>query len=258
MEKNKSFGHRFVKKQDEFFNSKKSFIIFVTTVIIFAVLQILLFLLTDFEVSGSSDINHWQSWLYMIISPLGASLSLIGYVYTVRVDKRFFIPTAFGQLITLISSFLGGMVWTGGVMFVILILGLVRMLIIRKQGSNYKLNFRLIKIISIIALIIASVIGIVMATNDSIYNTFWYTGDTTLAYRILDILTANLAIYGTVLLICKNRNAFIVFTLCNIIFIGMFIVSSLWLNAVQLLIYFVCNICATAAWTYKAKHSDEF
>lgn len=253
MEK-KSFGLKFIETQDKFFKSIVSIFTFVGAIVVFALVQLLLFLFTNFEVSGSSEINHWQSWIYMIISPLGASLSLLGYIYTVRIDKKFFIPTIIGQSITLISSFLGGMTWTGCVMFVIIFFGVVRLWLINKYGTDYKINFKKINMIGVVTLSIFSIIGIIMALIEPIYNTFWYTNDTSITYRILDILTANLAIYGSILLICKNKNAFYIFTFCNVIFIGMFAISGLWINSIQLFIYIICNICAAAAWTYKDKH----
>ncbi len=258
MKENKSFGQRFIESQDKFFKSNAAIITFTSAVAIFALLQLVLFLTTNFEVSGSSDINHWQSWTYMIISPMGAALSLIGYVFTVRVDKRFFWPTMIGQTITSVSSFLGGMVWTGFVMFPIIGFGIARLIIINKNGIDYKLDFKKIQAIGIAILLTISVIGIVMACIEPIYSAFWYTGDTGYAYRLLDVLTANLALYGSILLICKDRRAFYIFILCNIIFMGLFMVSQLWMNALQLLIYIACNICASAAWTYRSKHSDEF
>lgn len=254
----RSFGKKFIEAQDKFFKGKWSMISFTLAVLIFGILQMLLFLLTDFEVSGSSDINHWQSWLYMVISPLGAALSLAGYVYSVRVDSRFFVPTVVGQMITLVNSYLGGMVWTGTIMFVILGFSFARMFIIKKLGSAYKFNFKKTEIISYIVVFLLSVVGIFIALYEPIYSSFWYTGDTSITYRLLDVLTANLAIIGSVMLVTKNKNAFYIFTFCNVIFIVMFGLSGLWMNSIQLFIYIVCNLCAVAAWTYKSKHENDF
>lgn len=253
----KTLGHRFAESQDNFYNGIWAFILFAGSIVLFAIIQMILFIFTDFKVIGSSDVNHWQSWVYMIIAPLGSALSLVGYIYSVRVDKRFFWPTIIGQFIMLLTSFLGGLVWTGMVMFFAIAASIVRVIIVNKLGTEYSLNFKLIEIVSVTSILAVSTIGIIFACYEPIGGVLWYIEKPTW-YRILDVITAGLAMLGIMLLMTKNRNAFIVFMGCNVIFIGLFIVTQMWLNALQLLIFLIANICSTAAWTYKKKHSEDF
>ncbi len=258
MENNtKTLGHRFAESQDRFYNGIWAFVAFVGSIALFAVIQIILFIFTDFKVIGSSDVDHWQSWLYMIIAPLGSALSLVGYIYSVRVDKRFFWPTIIGQFIMLITSFLGGLVWTGFIMIFALAASIVRIAVVNRMGVEYKLNFKLIEIITLISILLVTTIGIILACYEPIGSVIWYIEKPTW-YRVLDVITADLAMLGIMLLFTKNRNAFIVFMGCNVIFIGLFIFTQMWLNALQLFIFLVANICSTAAWTYKKKHSSDF
>ncbi len=260
MNENKSFGFRFAKLIDNFYRTNTAFITFVITMVIVAILQVVAFLFFGVEVAGTNEISNWKPWLYMAISLPGATLSLIGYVLTVRIDKRFFIPTIVGQFITTISSFLGGMVWTGFVMLFIMGLGITRYIIINKHGSDYNLNFKLIRIWGIIIAIIFSIVGMILALVPSIYEVLWFNNSTSqtfdVLYRSFDVLTANLALFGSVLLITKNKEAFAIFTICNVTFIALFAASSLWLNAIQIFVYLVSNIFAMVAWHYKSKYQN--
>ncbi len=260
MNENKSFGYRFVKSVDNFYKTNAAFITFVVTMVIVALLQVIAFLFFGIEVAGTNEVSNWKPWLYMTISLPGATLSLIGYVLTVRIDKRFFIPTIIGQFITTISSFLGGMVWTGFIMIFIMILGAIRYIIINKHSSDYELNFKLIKILGFITLIVFSIIGMTLAFIPSIYEVLWFNNSTNstfdVVYRSLDVLTANLALFGSVLLITKSKEAFAIFTICNVVFIVLFAASSLWLNAIQIFVYFISNIFAMVAWHYKSKYQN--
>lgn len=254
----KTTGQKFTEAQDRFFESNWSFFVFTTAIAVFGALQLALFLLTDFKVSGSSDVNHWQSWLYMIISPLGAALSLIGYVFTIRVDKRFFWPNLIGQVIMGISSFLGGMTWTALMMLPAILIGVYRYVIINRRGNDYKMDFKKIERVTLWIVLFITAFAYALAIIPTTGDYIWFNDEIGLLGRLIDITTANLVLIATVFILTKNRNAFLIFISCNILFIGMFIVTSLWMSALQLVIYFVCNVCAAAAWTYKTKHSEDF
>lgn len=255
-ETNKSFGHKFIESQDRFFKSKVAPISFVLAVLFFAILQVVLFSTGLLKVQGTTDINSSRAWIYMVISPIGAILSLVGYVYTVRVDQKFFYYTFFGQIITLVSSFISGMTYTGFVMIVMISSGAWRMYLIRKHGQNYEINkktFYIIGGIIVAALTIGMTIAAIYIPESS-----WFWNNKSLAFRELDVYSCLVAFIGTLFLVTKNKYAFYMFLLCNIMFGILFIASGAWMNAIQLLIYMVCNTCAAAAWTYRSKHPKEF
>lgn len=257
----KSFGQKFIESQDRFFNSNIAFITFGIFSIFFALLQLTLFLTGVIPVVGTNDINAWGPWVYMVISPLGSALSLIGMVFTIRIDKKFFYPTLIGQSVTLVSSFLSGMVFTGFVMFVVIYSSAYRFVKIHLQGSNYKIWKYFMPTTIIINFVVTAVFIIIAATSAG--DTFWFihpesTPTDKIWYRELDVFSCFIAMFGQILLYMRNKNAFYWFLACNILFIMLFAVSSAWMSALYITVNVVTNISAVAAWTYRSRHPEEF
>lgn len=256
-----SLGYKLTKAQDNFFSGKWSLITFTSAVIICALIQVILFVLGILAVESTTDITAWQPWVYMVISPLGATLSLWGYVYIVRVDKRFFIPTLLGQSITLVTAFLSGMIWTGFVMFAVIACAIYRVELIKKGGTGYKINKKLVYIIGTTTITISAIIGMIMAGIPAIGDVFWWKhtdSSMLISYREIDVIGCTLALYGQMFLITKSKYAFILFLICNFFFVALYFASGAWINGIQIIILITCNSCAAAAWSYKSKHQDEF
>ncbi len=138
--------------------------------------------------------------------------------------------------------------------------GFIRYILIQKYGPNYKLDFKLIRIWAIIITIVLTILGLLLSFIPPIYEVIWFNNNTNLTgditYRVLDVITANLALLASVLLITKNKEAFTIFILCNVVFIGLLASSSLWLSAIQIFVYLVSNIFAMFAWHYKSKYQN--
>lgn len=260
-ETKKSFGQKFIESQDRFFNGKAAFIVFGVFSIFFALLQLILFLTSVIPVVGTNDVTAWGPWVYMVISPLGSALSLIGMVYTIRIDKRFFYPTLFGQSVTLVSSFLSGMVFTGIIMFVVIYASTYRFIKIHLQGSNYNI-WKYFMPTTIVLNIAVTIVFMYLATTE-VGDMIWFikpesTPTDAIWYRELDVISCFIAMFGQIFLYMRSKYAFYWFLTCNFLFIVLFVVSSAWMSALYIAVNVLSNISAVAAWTYRSKHPEEY
>ncbi len=247
----KTLINRISEKSNKFYKSKWSFITFLSLIFIVAFIQILLFSLSLISISGFNigDKNSWASWVYLGISIPGSILSLIGYIYTIRVDSKFFIPTSISGIINTFTSIVGGMMWTGISILIVLFINLYRFSLMKRQGPDYSINEKMTYVIGAILVIIYLILGIVLASIDSTSVIWWNKNAVSGWVKYLDIFTSSIMLFGAVLLIGKNRMSFLIFLLVNILFIIMFIIASQYLSAVTILIFFISNLLAVLAWS---------
>ncbi len=259
---NDSFGVKFARGVDDFYATKKSFITYMTIVAIISFAQLVSFLFLGLPMAGTNDPTSWIPWAYMAISMPGAALAMIGYVLTVRVDSRFFIPATTAQVFTSFNSFIGGMFWSGVGIIIILLMGIYRYLLIKREGANYKINANRVRLFAVIFTFFFTILGIVVSSIPQAAEVLWFrhgtTGTLDVVYRTFDIITISLAMFASFLLISKDKEAFVFFIICNVIFIILLFISSMWLSMVQIMMFLVSNIFSMIAWNYKKKHKETF
>lgn len=255
-----SFGHKFIKMQDTFYQSKWAFISFISFSIFFALLQLILFLTNILPVVGTNDVTKWGPWVYMVISPFGTAMSLIGMVLTIRIDKKFFYPAMIGQIITMVSSFLSGMVFTGLFNFVVIYSFIYRFIKLQYYGANYKI-WKYFVPTAIVANILMAIIFMWIAATPEIADKVWFVNKKftdKIWYRELDVFSCFIASFGQIFLYIRNRCAFYWFLMCNFLFVALFVVSSAWMSALYIAINILNNIASLGAWTYRQRHPEEF
>lgn len=249
----KTKSQKLSEYSNKFYSSKWSIITFVGAIGIFALLQIILFATGIIKISGFSvdESKAWVSWVYMAISLPGAALSLFGYVLTIRVDKRFIYPTFISGFMTIITSLTGGMVWTALSMFILQFINIYRVVLINKNGSNYEVNNKLVYYLAIGLFLSFATLGIIFINVDALSVIWWNTKTISGGVRYLDVITSSLVLLGGFLILGKSKYGFMVFMLCNILFIILFIFSKQWLSILQISIFLVSNLLAIFAWNNK-------
>ncbi len=247
-----------ISKIDNFWNTNLSFYVLFTIVIITAIIQILLFVFGVTSISGikkGSDLE-WVSWLYLILSVPSTLLSFTSEIYSIRIDKKFLIPSIISSLFSMITFVAGGMIWSSIAIVFILFLNLFRFQLINKKGENYliKKKFLLIGILLIFGFMILGLLLI----NSSIEELIWWNPNTKDFIKYIDVICSSTTIIGILLIANKNKYAFLVFLFGDIIFIIAFSFMSQWLTAIQIIVFLWIDIVGFLGWHFKEKYPKEW
>ncbi len=249
---NENFKTNIQAKTKSFVESNISIIIFSSLLLIVSLVQIFIFLFTDLTMSGfeSSDKQAWVTWSYIIISfPMGVA-SVMSMMLSIRGSKNFIAYALVVELGYTISGLSGGMMYSTIVIVMLLFVNLFRYYKIKTEGENYIVNVKLIYAIMtiiIIALIITGPISIELDDN----HVFWWNenvyGETTFI-QYLDVITAVFTLMGGVMILTKNKYAFIWFFACDVCFLILFINAHQWSNVFLTLIFIAMEILGFIVW----------
>lgn len=237
----------------KFFHSWISFFTLILIISIFWIIQLILFIFGKIYIAGTNDYNNLIPWIYLSISLPATLLSMIGYIYTVRVNKKFFVPTLISQIINLFIFAIGGAMWTAICMIFLILSSIIRFNIISKNGTNYKIDTEKVIKIGMLISIIFMIIGLFFA-NFEFTNKIWWRDNDTRFLRIFDVISSSFVILGSFSLISKHKSSFAIFLFCNFLFFVLFSITQLWLNLFQMIIYILFNITALLAWSNKNHH----
>ncbi len=242
---------------DKFWNTNISFYVLISIVVVVSILQTVFFILGMTPISGIEKGTNleWVAWTYLIISIPGAIASFIAEVYTIRVDKKFFVPAIISEIIAIITLLLGGMMWTAIILFISIIINFYRNDLIKKQGKDYKINEKRSLLIGA-AFLIPLMIGGLILINLPIADKIWWNPETNVPLRYIDVICSTITIFGILLLLTKNKHAFSVFMVSDLIFLVAFTLLSQWLTVTQIAIYASVNIVGFLGWHYKEKHPE--
>ncbi len=247
---------KFVKSIDKFWNTRFSFVFFTIVVSAVAALQLTLFI-SGFVISNVTinDSDAWIGWMYIVISLPTVLTSCYAEIYTIRVDKRFFWLALFADLSSAVTSALGGMMWTAVALVIVKVISVFRYNLIRKQGSDYAINAKLLNTIAAFATagIMALGLTLINVLPDGV---FWWNEDVTLMSKYLDVICSTILLFGVVLLTTKNKHAYTVFFVCDFLFIVAFAFIDQWLTVLQTSLYTMINILGYFAWSFKEKHPE--
>lgn len=248
------------EKISEFMSGKLSVYIFSSLLVLIALIQIIIFACGG-TISGltNSEDGAWVAWVYMIISfPFGI-FSVLATIYTIRRTKNFLVFAYIIEFGYAVSSFAGGMMFSGLIIFVAFALNTYRYTLIKSQGSNYEVNkVKVWTIVSItmFILILFGVITIHLDTN----NVFWWnTGvyDKHHLVQYIDVIGGTMAIVGVALTLTKNKHAFTVYIVCDIFYLILFAKASQWTSFAIIFIAIIMEVLGYIVWHCEGKKKAE-
>lgn len=247
---------KFVKAIDKFWNTNISFVFFTTLVLIVGLIQIILFM-TGHPISGvyAKNKGAWIGWTYLVISIPGVMFGFFGEIYTIRIDRKFFVYSVITDTINVFTAILGGMMWTAMMIIAAKVVTVYRYILISKHGEHYEINNKLCNIISAILFLTFMITGLVLI-NVLPEGTLWWHPESTMLTKYLDVICSTLTFWGIALILTKNKHAFSIFMIGDTLYIIAFILMSQWLTVLQTSLFAIVNVLGYLAWSFKEKHPE--
>ncbi len=249
-----------INKKDEdiitkFINGWSSIIFFTVTLTIVSTIQLLIFILSDGTISGSDSVGKtaWVSWAYILVSfPFGI-VSAISMILSIRGHKHFFYWTLGVEFGYLISGLAGGLMFSGIIMITFIFINTIRFLKLSKEGPDYNINTKIVNILTIVFVSIVMMAGIISIELD-INNVFWWNTEVYGEFNNLkvvpyiDIITASVTLVGVMFMLGKNKYGFLMFLLCDTLYLFLFIVSHQWSNLAITIMFILVEIMGYIVW----------
>ncbi len=235
-----------------FIESWSSLIFFSSILLAVSLIQLLLFVLSDGTISGSDSDGKtaWVSWAYILVSfPFGV-VSSVSMILSIRGHKHFFYWTLGVELGYFISGLAGGLMFSGIIMLSFIIINTIRFVKIKKEGPDYNINESLVNWITLALVIGVLVVGFVSIELDS-NNVFWwntevYNGTKTVQY--IDVVTSAITLVGVMFMLSKNKHGFIMFMLCDTLYLFLFISAHQWSNLAITIMFITVEILGFIVW----------
>lgn len=232
-----------------------------TFLMIVAVVQMLIYLLTDYKINGiaSGEEGSWINWIYLTVSiPFGMS-AVIGMIYSIRRDPRFIWYSLVIELCYVASAFSAGMMFTGILIPMLSISNVYKYIKIKKEGPNYNINTNIIHtllIIFIVGVLLLGVISIEFDTN----NKFWWNtnvyGDTHF-YQYLDVVTGAFTFIGGVLLLTRNKWSFVSYFICDLFYLLLFFNAHQWTSLGVTITFIIIEVLGYIVWHSESEIEKE-
>lgn len=247
---------RLVNAGDKFFHSNISFIIFSVTMIVWGLIMFLIAAFTDYQIGGTSDITNFWLYFYLFISISCTTLSLIGYVYVVRIDKKFFWPTTIGQSLTLVMYIFLGLTWTSIAFLIFISTSIYRYIAISKYGSGYEVNTRVLTVVTLCIILIMYVIGFRLILTDHLGAWSLAADGKEESLAKFDVFSSIFLVIAAMLLVAKNKYSFVVFMVVNVLYLTLNFMATSYVPCLQILIFLTCNGIAALAWSKRDKEQS--
>ncbi len=238
-----------------FINGWSSIIFFTVTLFIVATIQLLIFILSDGTISGSDSNGKtaWVSWAYILVSfPFGI-VSAVSMILSIRGHKHFFYWTLGVEFGYLISGLAGGLMFSGIIMLTFIFINTVRFIKISKEGPDYEINSSLVNWITLGLVIFVLTIGTLSIELDTNHKFWWNTEvygefNNLKVVPYIDIITATVTLVGVMFMLSKNKYGFVMFMLCDTLYLFLFIVSHQWSNLAITIMFISVEIMGYIVW----------
>ncbi len=238
------------KKSKKFLNSKWSFVIFLSGILLIAILNYVMFALGDItinlliKINGSNIISvnsstAWLGWLEITISNIGTMCTISGIILTIRFDKRFIIPLVIGETLVIADSIIIGALFTGLSYIIMLsfaIFNYVKWKEDKNDGSKMNTKYWLF---------CASVLIIYISIG--IWIKFLIT-DTPMFNDYNDVISSGVVTVCWFILLRKSKWGFIGFFITDITYLILFFSSGLWTTGAGYIVYLFIDSISFISW----------
>lgn len=237
------------KKGNKFLNSKWSFAIFLTLLLIISLINIISFELgwIDISLIASDSITHnsklaWLGILEIMISSIGSMLTISGVILTIRFDKKFIYPLVIGEILIIIDSMIIGAIFTAFSYFIMIIFAIMNYLKWKNEDDNKNKMTKTIWSVLIIFLGVYIMFGLfiqVLVLGENNY----------LGY--FDVINSGIVSISWFILLRKNKLGFIGFLITDILYLILFIDAGLFTAGIGYLIYIFIDSISFISWMDK-------
>lgn len=248
------------KNITNFINSWISIFVFSIVIVLVSIIQILIFTIGGGTISGFNpeDKLSWVAWVYLLISlPFGLA-SVIGMIYSIRGHSNFLIYAIIVEIGYFVSGLSAGMMFSALAMVLFLFMNIARYWKIKKEGSEYKINTKLVHSIMFVLITMILLFGVVSIELDTNHVFWWNTnvyGDSNF-FPYLDVVTAAFTLAGVMMMLSRNKFAYVSFIICDVLFLILFINAHQWSNLVVTAIYIIVEILGFIVWHNKEEKTE--
>ncbi len=229
-------------------------------VVLISIIQLLVFVFGNGTISGfnSSDDLAWVAWVYLAISlPLGIA-SLVGFILSIRGNPNFIVYSVIVELGYFVSALAGGMMFSAMGMFLFIFLNAARYSMIKKGGPEYDINTRLIHNLMYGLFVGTIIVGIISIELDKDHVFWWNTnvyGESKF-FPYLDVITIAITLTGTMMMLSRNKLAYVSFIVCDVLFIILFANAHQWSNMVITFLYIIVEVLGYIVWHNKEEKTE--
>lgn len=239
-------------KITKFVNSWTSILILSLVIISVALIQLIVFAFFNGTISGFkvTDDNAWIAWIYLLISiPFGLA-SVIGMIYSIRGSSNFLFYAFIVEIGYFASGLAGGMMFSALIMGILMWINITRYYYVKKYGEDYSINEKIVETIMWIMVIAILILGIVSIEldNDNVFwwNTNVYGNSKVIPY--IDVVTTAFTFAGVMLMLSKNKYAYIAFIICDVLFVILFSNAHQWSNLAVTIIFIITECLGFIVW----------
>ncbi len=247
---------RVENKQDStinnFIHGGWSIIVFITIILVTAIIQMALFIFTNYSINGMEfgEEGAWVTWVFMFVSIPFGICAVLSMILSIRKEAGFMFYALVVEAGYMISGLAAGMMITSLVIPLFSIVNYYRYNKIKKYGPNYEVDKDLWNKILIGCAILILLVGTLSIELDN-NNSFWwneevYGGRKYIQY--IDVVTAIFTLCGVLLTVTRNKYSFLMFIFCDLFFLILFINAHQWTSVVITIIYLCIETLGFIVW----------
>ncbi len=238
-------------KANSFIQSKWSFVVFLSGIAFFAILNYLMFALgvNDFTIDTaiwgsvhSTDANGWIGYGEITIGTLGSLLTITGVILTIRFDKRFIIPLVVGESLVILDAFILGAYFTCFSYALMIISALYNYIQWNKEGDDMAPKMDLVNWI-IVGVFLVIYIGIGFG---AIFGTNLYDQTEFSSYN--DIFSSGIVVACWYMVLRKSKWGFIGFVITDITYLILFASAGVWVAGSSYIVYIFIDSTSFISW----------
>ncbi|NQX83266.1 MAG: nicotinamide mononucleotide transporter [Mycoplasmataceae bacterium] len=244
---------KIINNVNKFYASSLSFVCFLSITLVFAIIQIILYVTNIISLNGtyfSDPTGQVAAWLALGISLTGCFVGFIGAILNLRGSLNFVYWATSQLVLSILISFFAGIILTSVALFFSMIATIFRYFAWKlKWLDKWIFKKKTLHILVTIFVIIISIVFIILVVFiDSMHQ--YVNGDPKPLWTgIFDALSASLIIGASILLIFKSRWAFVLYFITKIFAISNYAYTGNIISSVQLILFISMDITGFISWT---------
>lgn len=241
-----------------FYNKWYSIAFFTGGLAFFGLVQILVFVFAHTKISGFyvTDDLAWVAWVYLAVSIPAAMASMVSWIYSVRVDSKFYYFNLVSQILSIIISFTGGMSWTVISYFFYIPIATKKFKSIKKDGPDYPIDNNGVKVMTV-AIILFTILGVIFINSDTLSIIWWNKNAIDGWERYLEVIASFVTVMGVIQLYARRKHSFYWFLACDSLYLFISLLAFQYLQVMQCAFWLLCSITAIFAWNHEEQPEEK-
>ncbi len=248
------------ESSQKFINSPLSLFLFPGTILIFGILNLFAFGFLGIEVYSpwinnyshtvtSSGEYAWLGWLAISISMLGGTISILGTLLIIRLDRNFIWPILIGQSLIIMDAVIAGYVFTG-LSYVIMVTSSVYSWwtwgkVDEGDSSVSMMNYKWWIVVLTTVIIYLAIGSILSLTTQS------QLIDPTDKFTWIDLTCSAVVVGSWIVMNKKDKSAFAGFITTDIIYLFAYFAMGYWATGVYYFVYIFSDTASMFSWVAK-------